>query len=163
MNETKTLQEGVTIRLKKAENTMTAKRFKDYLFSSSGLWFWTTLILLGFTVVFVLLLPRNEPSLTMARYVLVFVFISFLPGYCLIETLFPAKDSLDIIERFALSVALSFAITMLTGLFLNFTPSGINLVSILVTLSLVTFLLASAALIRKHRSVTVVANTSLPT
>ena len=141
---------------------MTTKRFRDYLFSSSGLWFWTTLVLLLLTVVFVLLLPRDEPSLTAARYVLSFVFISFLPGYCLIEALFPAKGSMDIIERFALSVALSFTITMLTGLFLNFTPFGINPVPTLATLSLVTFFLASVALIRKHRSFTAAANTPLP-
>ena len=91
------------------------------------------------------------------------MFISFLPGYCLIEALFPAKGSMDIIERFALSVALSFTITMLTGLFLNFTTFGINLVPTLATLSLVTFFLASVALIRKHRSVTAAANTPLPT
>ena len=130
---------------------MTRNHFRDYLFSSKCLWFWTTLILLGFTIILVLLLPRDDLLLTIPRYFLSFVFVSFLPGYCLIETLFPAESSLDIIERFALSVALSLTITMLTGLFLNFTPFGINLPSVLTTFSIVTLLLASVALVRKRK------------
>jgi uncharacterized membrane protein len=139
---------------------MTTNRFKDYLFSTSSLWFWITLILLGLSIIIVGIVPKEESSLTPARYVLSFVFILFIPGYCLIEAMFPAKDSLDIVERFALSIALSFTITALTGLLLNFTPFGINSVSVLTTLSIITFLLTVVALIRKYRSITGTLDTS---
>ena len=62
-------------------------------------------------------------------------FILFFPGYSLIALLFPSKQSLDTIERIALSFGLSIAITPLIGLGLNYTPFGIRLEPILVSIS----------------------------
>ena len=49
------------------------------------------------------------------------------------------EDTIDIIERIALSIGLSVAIAPLVGLFLNYTPFGITPKSIFVSLSLVIF------------------------
>jgi uncharacterized membrane protein len=46
-------------------------------------------------------------------------FIIFIPGYCLIATLYPRNDSLDVIERLALSFGTSIAVVPLIGLALN--------------------------------------------
>jgi len=64
--------------------------------------------------------------------------VLFLPGYALIAALFPSKNDLDGIERLALSFGLSIAVVPLIGLGLNFTPFGIRLVPIIVSLSVFT-------------------------
>jgi uncharacterized membrane protein len=72
-----------------------------------------------------------------------------LPGYTLIEALYPKKEDLSSLERLALSIGLSLALTPLVGLVLNYTPWGIRLKPILVSLSLLTVFLALIALSRK--------------
>jgi uncharacterized membrane protein len=77
--------------------------------------------------------------------------VAFLPGYCLTETLFPKKISLDIIERIAFSIGLSFAVTALVGLFLSFSSLGLTLRTALPTLGSLVIILALTALIRKYK------------
>jgi uncharacterized membrane protein len=72
----------------------------------------------------------------------------FIPGYCLINFLF-AEGKLDFVEILVLSVALSFSIAGVSGLFLGISPAGINVPSITVTLTAVVFVLAILAFIRK--------------
>jgi uncharacterized membrane protein len=80
-----------------------------------------------------------------------FVFIVFLPGYCLVNILFLGKNNIDFVEQLVLSVALSFGLTGLIGLFLGLSPIGINFTSITVSLSLLVLVLAVIALFRKSR------------
>ena len=80
-----------------------------------------------------------------------FIFIVFLPGYCLVNILFLRKNSIDFVEQLVLSVALSFGLTGLVGLFLGLSPIGINFTSITVSLSLLVLVLAVIALVRKSR------------
>lgn len=68
------------------------------------------------------------------RIILGLPFVLFFPGYTLIAALFPARGDLDGIERTALSFGLSIAVVPLIGLGLNYTPWGIRLVPILVSL-----------------------------
>jgi uncharacterized membrane protein len=98
------------------------------------------------------LIPNNPDAVTLVlvpRYVLSFVFISFLPGYCLVNILFLGKNRLDLIESLVLSVALSFGLAGLIGLFLGLSPIGINFTSITVSLTSLVLILATIALIRK--------------
>lgn len=99
------------------------------------------------TLIFVLLPGLND---TIVRTILGLIFILFIPGYSLIAALFPKKDELDTIERLALSFGLSIAITPLTGLMLNYTPYGIRLDPILLTLTGLTLALVLAAFIRRY-------------
>ena len=62
-------------------------------------------------------------------------FLLFSPGYALIAALFPKKESLDRVERVALSFGLSIAVVPLMGLILNYTPWGIRLYPILVSIT----------------------------
>lgn len=93
-----------------------------------------------------------EPTLnkTAARSVLGLLLVLFLPGYALIASLFPRKDDLDSIERLALSFGLSIAVTPLIGLALNYTPFGIPLDPILISLTGFTLLLCVAAYLRRR-------------
>lgn len=72
-----------------------------------------------------------------ARIILGLPFILFIPGYVLIFALFPTRKTyrgIDIIERIALSLGLSIAIVPLIGLGLNYTPWGIRLESVLLSI-----------------------------
>ncbi|ABR54105.1 Protein of unknown function DUF1616 [Methanococcus vannielii SB] len=70
------------------------------------------------------------------RTVLGLLFILFFPGYVFINVLFYKEKSLENIERIALSFGLSIAIVPLIGLMLNYTPYGIRLTPILISLTL---------------------------
>jgi uncharacterized membrane protein len=113
-------------------------------------------IILGFTVLTLLvtILIPNNPDFSInlvPRYVLSFIFVAFLPGYCLVNILFLGKNNIDFVEQLVLSVALSFGLAGLVGLFLGLSPIGINFTSITVSLSLLVLVLAAIALFRKSR------------
>ena len=85
------------------------------------------------------------------RYVVSFIFIAYLPGYCLVNVLFLGKNRLDVVETLVLSVALSLGLTGLIGLFLGLSTVGISFTSIAVSLSVSVLVLASLAFIRKRK------------
>jgi len=78
-------------------------------------------------------------------------FVLFFPGYTLIAALFPAREDLDGIERVALSFGLSIAVVPLLGLALNYTPWGIRLYPILLTLLAFTAAMSAVALYRRNK------------
>jgi uncharacterized membrane protein len=59
------------------------------------------------------------------------------------------KNKIDFVEQLVLSVALSFGLTGLDGLFLGLSPIGFNFTSITVSLSILVLVLAVIALVRK--------------
>ena len=71
---------------------------------------------------------------TIPRIVLGLPLVLFFPGYVFILALFPRKEGMSGIERVALSFGLSIAVVPLIGLVLNYTPWGIRLYPILVSL-----------------------------
>lgn len=98
---------------------------------------------------------------TPLRVVLGLPFVLFIPGYALISALFPEageppteddaesdRGGIDGIERVALSFGLSIAVVPLLGLALNFTPFGIRLAPVIVTITAFT---VGAAAVAVHR------------
>jgi len=81
-------------------------------------------------ILMIALIPANP-----VRTLFGLIFILVLPGYVATAALFPNRESIDAIERIALSIGLSIAIVPLAGLALNYTPFGIRLEPILATLS----------------------------
>lgn len=100
------------------------------------------------TALFVLLPPLNTSPV---RTILGIPMVLFVPGYALIAALFPRKNDLDGIERLALSFGLSIAVVPLIGLGLNFTPFGIRLVPIIVSLSVFTVAMLLIAYLRRSK------------
>jgi uncharacterized membrane protein len=100
------------------------------------------------TLFFTLISPLSE---TPVRVPLGLLMVLFVPGYTLIAALFPRKDDLDGIERVALSFGLSIAVVPLMGLGLNYTPWGIRLTPVVVSISLFTIAMAGAAYARRMR------------
>ncbi|HJH29363.1 MAG TPA: DUF1616 domain-containing protein [Methanosarcinaceae archaeon] len=98
------------------------------------------------TFIFVLVPPLEQLFI---RTILGLIMVLFLPGYALIAALFIGKDDLDAIERIALSFGLSIAVVPLLGLGLNYTPFGIRLVPIIITLSFFTISMLAIAFIRR--------------
>ena len=103
-------------------------------------------ILTILTFIFVLVPPLDQLFI---RTILGLIMVLFLPGYALIAALFIGKDDLDAIERIALSFGLSIAVVPLLGLGLNYTPFGIRLVPIIITLSFFTIAMLAIAYIRR--------------
>ena len=85
------------------------------------------------------------------RIILGLPFLLFFPGYSLILVLFPKKDQIGGIERFALSFGLSIAVVPLIGLILNYTPLGITLESTLYSITGFIFIASIIASLRLAR------------
>ncbi len=100
------------------------------------------LFIIGLSVVLILVISFTQ--IQFLRVLLGLPFVLFFPGYTLIAALFPGKSDLDGIERVALSFGLSIAVVPLIGLGLNYTPWGIRLYPILV--SLVVFITAMSVI-----------------
>lgn len=100
------------------------------------------------TILFVLIPPLNNSPF---RTILGITMVLFLPGYALIAALFPRKNDLDGIERLALSFGLSIAVVPLIGLGLNFTPFGIRLVPLLISISVFTLAMLIIANYRRSK------------
>ncbi len=88
---------------------------------------------------------------TPARIILGLPFLLFFPGYTLVAALFPKRGSLGGVERVALSFGLSIAVVPLIGLILNFTPWGIRLEPILVSVSVFIIATSGVAWYRREK------------
>ncbi len=75
--------------------------------------------------------------------------VIFFPGYVLVAALFPDNKEIDWIVRIALSFGLSIAVVPLIGLLLNFTPFGIRLVPIVISILIFTLGLSIVAYRRR--------------
>ena len=101
------------------------------------------LLLLNIMAVLLIIVIAFFPSSAL-RIVLGLPLVLFFPGYTLIAALFPRTNELSSIERVALSVGLSIVVVPLIGLILNYTPWGIKLYPVLI--SLIIFIMATSAL-----------------
>ena len=138
----------------------TPQSLVTYILSSKAYWFWATTILAIVTATVVFIVPEDAYPIVYLRYVLVSVFILWLPGYTFIKALFPTKvpiptssKELDNIERVALSIGMSIVLVPIVGLLLNYTPFGIRLVPVTLSLSALALTFAIAAIIREHEAI----------
>jgi uncharacterized membrane protein len=113
-------------------------------------WFEIIILFTVLTILIVYFVP-SDSQFFIIRYVFSFIFITFLPGYCLVSILFSKKNKLDVVEKSVLSVALSFGVAGLLGLFLGLSPIGIDFTSITYSLTLIVLVLATIAFIVKRR------------
>jgi hypothetical protein len=120
-----------------------------YALSLQSLWFWALTALVASIIPIVFYVA--DPPFLYLRYVLGSLFVLYLPGSMLIEALYPKSQDLESLERLALSIGLSLAVTPLIGLFLNYTPWGIRLTPITISLATFTEAMAITALTRKYR------------
>jgi len=132
---------------------------KAYIFSKKAVWYWITISLALATSITVLIIPDSDSSIVYLRYALSIIFLLFLSGYSFINMLFPlavpiadSNEHMDKIQRAVLSFVMSLIIMILTGLALNYTPWGITLTPITLSLLGLTVTFATAAIIREHQT-----------
>lgn len=137
------------------------KTFTQYAISSRASWFWITITLATATAITVFAVPEDAYPIVYIRYVLGSIFVLFLPGYAFVKALFPTRapiktssEDLDTIVRIALAFGMSIALVVIDGLILNYTPWGIRLTPIALSLLALTVILATAALLHEHQTET---------
>lgn len=115
-----------------------------------SLWFWS---IVAFTIATIIIVYTSSslPFIMPLRYVFGTIYVLFLPGYVLVEALYPEERELKPLERLALSIGLSLAVVPLIGLILNYTPWGIRLDPIIISLATYTLGLTLVATMRKFR------------
>jgi len=124
--------------------------FQGYLLSLYSAWFWLVLAALAAMFASIYILPQ-VPPFTWVRVLTGFLTSLYLPGYAFIEALYPQRAELEELERFALSVGLSLALTPLTGFVLNYTPWGIRLDPVTAAISFLTVALGLVAVYRRFQ------------
>ncbi|MGC9069155.1 MAG: DUF1616 domain-containing protein [Thermoprotei archaeon] len=123
--------------------------FTKYLHSRYNSGFIIATILLALAIISVYT-SQISIIITIIRYILGTLLVLFLPGYALIEALYPKEEDLKPLERLALSIGLSLALVPLVGLILNYTPWGIRLGPILTALTILTLTLLITSTYRKY-------------
>lgn len=107
------------------------------------------LILIDILSLFLIAIITLTPF-RVVRIILGLALILFFPGYTLLTALFPKRTDLDTIERVALSFGLSIAVVPLVSLVLNYTPWGIRLYPILISLTAFIIVMSVLAWFRKR-------------
>ena len=123
------------------------QKISSFALAPTSYWYWGGVIAAILSLGFVF---ATSGIALYARYALGGLLVLFLPGFSLIELLYAKKNELDDLTRFVLSIGLSLALVIITGLILNYTPFGIRLVPVAVSLSFVTILFLTIALKRKY-------------
>jgi len=127
------------------------KSLREYLrIWERNLWFYAAVAIPLVTIAVIYTVPSQFPLVVM-RWIFGSAFVLFIPGYVTVEALFPKGHQFDEIEHFALSVGLSLTLVPLIGLLLNYTPWGITLTPIVISLALFTLALSFLALERKYQ------------
>lgn len=108
------------------------------------------LILLNILVILLVLIIVFSPS-SILRIIVGLPFIFFFPGYTLVAALFPRGKTVSSIERVAISFGLSVVVVPLIGLILNFTPWGIRLYPMLISIGTFILIMSVTAEYRRHK------------
>ncbi len=108
------------------------------------------IILAAIVILTVALIPLALFTSGPVRIIVSFLCLLFFPGYAVLSALFPGQGEIGTIERIALSFGVSIAALPIIGLFLNFTPWGIKLMPVLISVAAFTLIAASVGFIREQ-------------
>ena len=152
-----TLQSQGKIRLKEQPATFPAGT-STHIRSKEAYWFWATITLLMLTAIFVSTIPENTYPLAYIRHVLGAVFVLWLPGYVFTRAFFPSSrtnpsSNIESTERAALSIGMSLALVPLVGLLIHYSPWGLDVTTIVSSLTVLTLVFAIVALLREARAI----------
>jgi hypothetical protein len=127
-----------------------------YLKTGEALWYWVTIAAGAITVALVLTISQNVYPWAYVRNVFGVIFVLFLPGYAFIKALFPfntlatetSTKELETISRVGLSIGTSIALVSIVGLFLYYSPWGLDLTAIVLSIFGLTVVFATVAVSR---------------
>jgi len=139
--------------------SQTPPKLAAYVKTEQTLWYWATIAMAVVTVAAVFTIQEDFYPWVYIRYVLGAIFVLCLPGYSFTKALFPTQvpiklstETLDAIERIALSLCMSLALVPIVGLLLNYTPWGIRLTPIVLGLLALTIVFSTTAVIRDYKN-----------
>jgi hypothetical protein len=154
------LQSQGTIKLE-SQPLPASLKLATYLKTSQALWYWVTTAIATITVAIVFTVPEDFYPWSYLRNVLGIIFVLWLPGYTFIKALYPVRmpikastENLETIERIALSLGMSIALVPMIGLLLYYTPLGLSVTPIVLSLLALTFVFATVAIAREHQTKT---------
>ncbi|NVM52506.1 MAG: DUF1616 domain-containing protein [Candidatus Helarchaeota archaeon] len=132
--------------------------FKEFLFHSMNYDLWLGVLIVLITIPIALLVPENALEsgsgllivLGVVRLIIGTIFLLLIPGYAIFTILWPTKEKEDL-TRYGLAFGLSLAVIPILGLILNFTPSGLTLISILTTVAAFTSVVLCIAFYRRFQ------------
>ena len=144
-------------KMKLAKSRTTSQAFTSYLKTTQALWFWITVATAILTLVVVFIVSEDLLPWSYLRNVLGVIFVLWLPGYAFTKAFFPvtmpiktSTEGLETIERIVLSLGLSITLVSMVGLILYYSPWGINLEPVVLSLLGLTLTFAIAAVIREY-------------
>jgi uncharacterized membrane protein len=125
-----------------------SKKFYRHLRSDKAYWYWMILIFASITAMIVLAIPENFFPFVYLRYFLGAIFVLYLPGYVFIKAL-SMEQEFNEVERLVLSIGISLALIPIIGLLLNYTPWGISLATLTLSILAITVTFATVAILRE--------------
>ena len=154
------LQSRGTIKLE-SQPLPASLKLATYLKTNQALWYWVTMAVAAITVAIVFTIPEDFYPWSYLRNILGIIFVLWLPGYASIKALFPVRmpiktstENLETIERIALSIGMSITLVPIVGLLLYYTPWGLSLTPIVLSLLALTVVLATVAIARELQTKT---------
>jgi hypothetical protein len=154
--------------IKLQNQTLELKKSINYLKTGGAIWFWLTIAIGTITSILTLTISESANQWVFIRNILGLVFILFLPGFAFVKALFQNNLShknsignLETIQHITLSVGMSIVLVTIVGFLLYYSPWGLNLITIVPSLFLLTSLLATAAVIREYKKNSVLKKRSI--
>jgi hypothetical protein len=135
-------------KLRLESNSSDARAFKSHLFSSSTFWYWGIMLFCLLAVVSLVAIPPDFFPFAYIRLSSLLILLLYMPGFCLTVNLFP-KEKMASIDVVILSISFSLILVLLVGLFWNFTPLGLSDVAITLTLTALSAILATRAVLKR--------------
>jgi len=130
----------------------------SYLRAGESFWYWIVIAAEMLTTIMVFAISELSYPWFYVRNFLGVLFVLFLPGYAFTRVFFPLnmtnKSSTIVLKRIwriALSIGMSLALVPLIGLFLYYSPLGLDLTTIMLALFAITLIFASVALAREYQ------------
>jgi hypothetical protein len=129
--------------------------FSSFMKTEQAIWYWITLTISLVSMLVVLFVREDSFPLAYIRNGLGAFTVIFLPGYAFTEMLFPRtsslrkENSLDLVERVALSLLMSLVVVILVGLVLNYTVFGIAPTPAVLCLMILTVTFATVGIARQ--------------
>ncbi|MGH9992541.1 MAG: DUF1616 domain-containing protein [Nitrososphaera sp.] len=105
--------------------------------------FWVAVAASAAILIAIYVLPQGEPWVA-TRWIAGAIFLFVIPGYTL-TNLFIPRNRLSIIERVAISVGLSLATVVLIGIILSYSPAGVRIEPIVISIALFNVVIALLA------------------
>jgi uncharacterized membrane protein len=119
--------------------------------SSSGFAYYDLVLVLILTILSLSMLLWPILRNPIVDGVMGFLLMLFLPGYALVAVFYPGWKDLEGIKRIVFSFGISYFLTAVIGLILNYTSLGSNLNSILLGLSVLSLIFLALAFLSRIR------------